>query len=119
VRQGLAVAALIVMSTGPLTEAAYAHDGSNPSADGDKQGHAIIVVMNRVVDGLIPKFLPESGPEGRRFSVKDGFFGIGRFQPPGYPCCEQGPPLLLFPRVGAGMSLNVDPITGHSYFGPP
>ena len=81
---------------------------------------AILVVMDEVVERLLPRFVDAPRDESRRVSVKDGLVGLGSYSPrggEGYGVA--GPPIHLFPRAGAGQSLNVDPITGRSYFGWP
>jgi hypothetical protein len=53
----------------------------------------------------------------RRVSVKGGLVGLGAYTPRGGDTLgANAPPRYLFPQVGAGNSLNVDPMTGHSYF---
>lgn len=85
-----------------------------------KPGRAIITVMNEVIERHLPGLLASPAPEARRVSVKNGLFAIGAWSPPGGEGYGvMAPPLQLFPRAGLGQSLNVDPITGRSYFGPP
>jgi len=85
-----------------------------------RPGRAVLVVMDQVVERLLPRLLDSPRDEARRISVKQGLLGLGAWSPPG----GEGygvfaPPLHLFPRAGMGQSLNVDPITGRSYFGWP
>jgi hypothetical protein len=76
--------------------------------------------MGEVVERLIPSFLDAPRDESRRVSVKNGLVGLGSWSPPGGEGYGvKAPPLHLFPRAGMGQSLNVDPITGRSYFGWP
>jgi hypothetical protein len=94
-----------------------AHSATKPAP---RPRRAILVVMNEVVERVLPRFVDAPRDESRRVSVKDGLFGLGSYSPrggEGYGVA--GPPIHLFPRAGAGQSLNVDPITGRSYFGWP
>ncbi len=80
-----------------------------------KPPRPLLVVMNEVVDRLAPKLLGPPAPEARRLSLREGLVGVGAYDPrgwtnPGY----KSPPLELFPRAGAGNSLNVDPVTGRN-----
>ena len=85
-----------------------------------RPGRAILVVMDEVLDRLLPKFVDSPRDESRRVSVKGGLVGLGSYTPPGGEGYGvKGPPIHVFPRAGAGQSLNVDPITGRSYFGWP
>jgi len=102
--------------------ATSARPAETPSAKkpAPRPGRAILVVMDEVVDRLLPKFVDAPRDRSRRVSVKDGLVGLGSYSPrggEGYGVA--GPPIHLFPRAGAGQSLNVDPITGRSYFGWP
>jgi len=81
---------------------------------------AILVVMNEVVERLIPSFLDAPSDQSRRVSVRGGLLGLGAWSPPGGEGYGvKAPPIHLFPRAGMGQSLNLDPITGRSYFGWP
>ncbi|HEY5907606.1 MAG TPA: hypothetical protein VIZ31_06145 [Vicinamibacteria bacterium] len=85
-----------------------------------RPGRAILVVMDEVVDRMLPRLLEEPRDQARRVSVKGGLVGLGSWSPPGGEGYGvKAPPLYLFPRAGMGQSLNVDPITGRSYFGWP
>jgi hypothetical protein len=53
----------------------------------------------------------------RRISVKGGLLGLGGYTPRGGDDLgAKSAPRYLFPQAGTGNSLNVDPMTGHSYF---
>jgi hypothetical protein len=116
-RQGLA--ALLVLAL-PVTAL-----GAQSAAEGQvrtraRPGRAILVVMDGVIERLLPRFLEAPRDLSRRFSVKGGLVGLGAYSPPGGEGYGvMAPPLYLFPRAGVGQSLNVDPITGRSYFGWP
>jgi hypothetical protein len=102
--------------------AASARDGETPASQKltPRPRRAVLVVMDEVVERLLPRFVDAPRDESRRVSVKDGLVGLGSYSPrggEGYGV--KGPPIHLFPRAGAGQSLNVDPITGRSYFGWP
>ena len=85
-----------------------------------KPRRAILTVMNEVVERLLPKLLDSPADTSHRVSVKGGLLGLGAWSPPGGDGYGvKAPPLHLFSRAGLGQSLNVDPITGRSYFGPP
>jgi hypothetical protein len=85
-----------------------------------RPGRAILTVMNEVVERSLPKLLDSPADTAHRASVKNGLIGLGAWSPPGGEGYGvKAPPLHLFPRAGVGQSLNVDPITGRSYFGPP
>jgi hypothetical protein len=52
----------------------------------------------------------------RTLASGSGLVGIGPYVPPGYlDTGVKAPPLTLYPRAGAGVSLNIDPITGQPY----
>jgi hypothetical protein len=81
----------------------------------EKGTRPLLAVMNDVVDRLFPKLLAPPSPEARRLSIRKGLVGVGAYDPrgwtdPGY----KSPPLVLFPRAGAGNSLNADPVTGRN-----
>ena len=62
-------------------------------------------------------FLKAPADTARRVSVKGGLVGLGAYTPHGGEGFGMNaPPRYLFPQAGAGNSLNVDPMTGHSYF---
>ena len=85
-----------------------------------KPGRAILTVMDEVVERLLPRLLDSTADTAHRVSVKGGLLGLGAWSPPGGDGHGvKAPPLHLFSRAGLGQSLNVDPITGRSYFGPP
>jgi hypothetical protein len=73
----------------------------------------ILMTANEVVARTIPKLLERPADTSARISVRDGLLGIGGYDPPGGAGFGlPGPPLVLFPRAGAGNSLNIDPVTG-------
>ncbi|HWX24226.1 MAG TPA: hypothetical protein VN083_04255 [Vicinamibacteria bacterium] len=80
-----------------------------------KDSHArqpILLVMNRVVNSLMPKILAQK--ESPRVTAGNGIFGVGRYQPRGGEAdLVAAPPLRVIPTPGLGVSLNVDPVTGH------
>ena len=81
---------------------------------------AILTVMNEVVERSLPSLLDSPADTSHRVSVRNGLLGLGAWSPPGGEGYGvKAPPLHLFPRAGLGQSLNIDPITGRSYFGPP
>lgn len=105
---------------------ALAGAGNRSSADEaaikvrPKPGRAILTVMNEVIERSLPALLDSPADTSHRVSVKNGLLGLGAWSPPGGEGYGvKAPPLHLFPRAGLGQSLNVDPITGRSYFGPP
>jgi len=76
----------------------------------------LLVVMNDVVDRLVPKLLAPPAPDARRLSIRDGLVGVGAYDPRGgTDPGVKGAPLRIFPRAGAGNSLNADPATGRSW----
>ena len=109
------VCLLAVAGAGPRVVADEAAAKARP-----KPGRAILTVMNEVIDRSLPSLLDSPADTSRRVSVKNGLLGLGAWSPPGGEGYGvKAPPLHLFPRAGLGQSLNVDPITGRSYFGPP
>jgi hypothetical protein len=98
-----------------LLLAAGGEDETPPSPKGSRP---LLVVMNDVVDCLFPKLLAPPSPEARRLSVRDGLVGVGAYDARGWADTGftgfQSPPLQLFPRAGAGNSLNADPVTGRN-----
>jgi hypothetical protein len=83
----------------------------------EKGTKPLLIVMNEVVDRLLPRFLAPPSPEARRISIRDGLVGVGAYVPRGWTDAGyESPPLQLFPKAGAGNSLNVDPITGRNYW---
>ena len=64
-----------------------------------------------------PRLLEKPGETSYRVSVAGGLVGIGGYDAPGGS--DNGSingikalPLHIFPRAGAGNSLNIDPVTG-------
>jgi hypothetical protein len=73
----------------------------------------ILMTANEVVARSLPKLLERPAETSARISVRDGLLGIGGYDAPGGSGFGlPGPPLVLFPRAGAGNSLNLDPVTG-------
>ncbi len=85
------------------------------SSELPKGQRPLLIVMNQVVDGLLPRILAGPSEVARRVTVRDGLVGVGPFSPRGgSDGGPKSPPRNLFPRAGVGNSLNVDPITGHN-----
>ncbi len=104
-----AVLALILSAPRAETTAASSSRGTGR--------RPILFVMESVIESLIPHILAGPAPEAHRLSVRDGLLGIGGYDPPGSTRPgPAAPPRILFPQAGAGNSLNVNPITGRSYF---
>ena len=78
----------------------------------------LLITMNKVIDGLGAKLLAPPSAEGRRVSVRGGLLGVGAYDPRGGATTPgfASPPLHVFPTVGLGNSLGVDPNTGRSYW---
>ena len=115
----LRFAALLVLAL-PLTAAGAQSEPERKVRTRARPGRAILMVMDDVIERLLPRFLEAPQDESHRFSVKGGLLGLGAYSPPGGEGYGvKAPPLYLFPRAGMGQSLNVDPITGRSYFGWP
>lgn len=116
----------VLLCLGPLPLTAAERQAAAPStAEGQvrtrpRPGRAILMVMDDVIERLLPRFVEAPRDESHRVSVKGGLVGLGAYSPPGGEGYGvMAPPLYLFPRAGMGQSLNVDPITGRSYFGWP
>ena len=110
-RQGLIVAALILGAAVGRSYAAEDARGAVPTP------RPIRLVANEVIERRWRKLLARTSDTAERISVRGGLVGIGQYQPRGG--ADYGlaaPPRELFPRAGGGSSLNVDPITGRSYF---
>ena len=75
----------------------------------------IRVVAEEFIDDLFATLWKKSS---RDIRWQNGLFGLGAYRPPGM--IDSGglkaPPIHLSPSVGLGNSLNVDPITGRSFF---
>jgi hypothetical protein len=81
----------------------------------EKGTKPLLVVMNQVVDRLLPKLLAPPSAEAHRLSIRDGLVGVGAYDPRGWTDPGfKSPPLALFPRAGAGNSLSIDPATGRN-----
>jgi hypothetical protein len=107
-------AALLAFGAASSAGAASAGNSGKPSAP-PKEQRPLLMVMNEVVDGLLPKILAAPSATTRRVTVRDGLLGLGPFEPRGgSDGGTKAPPRDLFPRVGFGNSLNVDPITGRN-----
>ncbi len=110
---------LFVLGASPLAAAPRSAALDQPKTR-PRPGRAILMVMDEVIERLLPRFLEAPKDESHRLSVERGLLGLGAYSPrggEGYGV--KAPPLHLFPRAGMGQSLNVDPITGRSYFGWP
>jgi hypothetical protein len=113
--RGLAVVAVLVA----LAPAARSEERSEDRpASAKPRRQALLVSMNKVIDGLGAKLLAPPSAEGRRVSVKGGLLGVGAYDPRGGTSTPGfvSPPLHVFPTVGLGNSLGVDPNTGRSYW---
>ncbi len=114
----VAAAFVLALAGAASTSSTAAHEAA--ARVRPKPGRAILTVMDEVVERLLPKLLDSPRDISHRLSVKGGLLGLGAWSPPGGEGYGvKAPPLHLFPRAGLGQSLNVDPITGRSYFGPP
>jgi hypothetical protein len=68
---------------------------------------------NEVIARALPKLLEKPGDTAYRISVAGGLVGIGAYDARGgSDFGVNAPPLHIFPRAGAGNSLNIDPVTG-------
>lgn len=107
-------AALLAFSVVSSPGAASAGKGGK-LAELRKEQRPLLIVMNEVVDGLLPKILAEPSAATHRITVRDGLLGLGPFEPRGGSDGGlKAPPRNLFPRAGFGNSMNVDPITGRN-----
>jgi hypothetical protein len=107
-------AALLAFSVVSSPGAASAGKGGK-LAELPKEQRPLLIVMNEVVDGLLPKILAEPSAATHRITVRDGLLGLGPFEPRGGSDGGlKAPPRNLFPRAGFGNSMNVDPITGRN-----
>jgi hypothetical protein len=107
-------AALLAFSVASSPGAASASKGGK-LAGLPKEQRPLLIVMNEVVDGLLPKILAEPSPATHRITVRNGLLGLGPFEPRGGSDGGlKAPPRNLFPRAGFGNSMNVDPITGRN-----
>jgi hypothetical protein len=115
----IAAVAFALALAGTPGRSSTAADEASPKTR-PKPGRAVLTVMDEVVERLLPKLLDSPADTAHRVSVKRGLIGLGAWSPPGgADFGASAPPLRLFPSAGLGQSLNVDPITGRSYFGPP
>jgi hypothetical protein len=74
----------------------------------------IRLVANEVIKKAL---LAAPSDTARRISVKGGLVGLGAYSARGGDGFgTNAPPRYLFPQAGTGNSLNVDPMTGRSYF---
>jgi hypothetical protein len=77
----------------------------------------IRLVANEVIERAFPNLLDSPSDSARRITVMDGLVGLGSYNPRGGADFGfYAPPRHLFPVVGLGNNLNVDPNTGRSYF---
>ena len=107
-------AALLAFSVVSSPGAASAGKGGK-LAELPKEQRPLLIVMNEVVDGLLPKILAEPSAATQRITFRDGLVGLGPFEPRGGSDGGlKAPPRNLFPRAGLGNSINVDPITGRN-----
>ena len=108
--------AAAVLAISAASSAGAAGAGNSPKLSAlPKEQRPLLIVMNEVVDGLLPKILAGPSATTQRVAVRDGLLGLGPFEPPGgSDGGMKAPPRNLFPRAGFGNSLNVDPITGRN-----
>jgi hypothetical protein len=77
----------------------------------------IRLVANEVIERGWARLRRQIPDTSHRVSVLGGLLGLGDYSPRGgADYGMSAPPRHLFPRAGAGNSLNVDPVTGRSYF---
>lgn len=77
----------------------------------------IRLVANEVIEKGWARLRIQIPDTAQRISVMGGLVGLGAYNPRGGADYGMAaPPRHLFPGVGAGNSLNVDPTTGRSYF---
>ncbi len=79
------------------------------------QGHNIQASVEAVVDRRMPELIEYA--RAGRLSLRRGLLNLGGYRPP-MADGVKAPPLRLFSSVGAGQSLNDDPVTGRSHFWP-
>ena len=105
--------------TAPLDKPGDAKAGAEPNQAEDK-APAIAPTprpIRLVAQDVVKKALLTPTDTARRISVMGGIVGLGSYNPRGGDGFGKGaPPRDLFPRVGVGNSLNVDPMTGRSLF---
>jgi hypothetical protein len=107
-------AALLAFSVASSPRAASAGKGGK-LAELPQEQRPLLLVMDEVVDGLLPKILAAPSATTHRITVRDGLLGLGPFEPRGGSDGGlKAPPRNLFPRAGLGNSMNVDPITGRN-----
>ena len=80
------------------------------------KGRPLLVSMNRVLDGLWPRFAAAPADEARRVSIRHGLLGLGSHDPRGGAEAPGRPPLRLFARAGFGNSALRDPVSGLDRF---
>jgi len=77
----------------------------------------IRVVAEEVVDDLFDTLWKKPAPVSRDFRWANGLFGLGAYRPPGMiDGGLKAPPIYIIPSARLGNSLNVDPVTGRSFF---
>ena len=106
-------AALLAFSAASSAGASTGKEGKLSALP--KEQRPLLIVMNEVVDGLIPKILAAPSPTAQRITVGGGLLGLGPFEPRGGSDGGlKAPPRNLYPRAGFGNSLNADPVTGQN-----
>jgi hypothetical protein len=106
--------AATLLAASALSSAGAAAEAGQLSAL-PKEQRPLLIVMNEVVDGLLPKILAGPSATTQRVTVRNGLLGLGPFEPRGGSDGGlKAPPRTLFPRAGLGNSLDVDPITGRN-----
>jgi hypothetical protein len=103
--------AFLALSVVLIPRAAFA--GRPEPAQGKRP---LLIVMNEVVEGLLPKILAAPSETTHRLTVGNGLLGLGPHEPRGgSDGGAKVPPRNLFSRAGLGNSLNVDPVRGRNY----
>jgi hypothetical protein len=113
----------VLLLTAPTPELIESRSRGQPAPTSNAQAappapdqrHNIQASVEAVVDRRMPELLEYA--RAGRLSLKRGLLNLGGYQPP-VADGVKAPPLRLFSSVGAGQSLNDDPITGHSHFWP-
>jgi len=77
----------------------------------------LLMSANEAISRALPKLLEKPGDTAYRISVAGGLVGVGAYDARGGSGDGsingiKAAPLQLFPRAGAGNSLNIDPVTG-------
>ena len=77
----------------------------------------IRVLAEEVIDDLFESLSKKPAPVSRDLRFRNGLVGIGAYRPAGtFVGGIEAPPIHISPSARAGGSLNVDPVTGRSFF---